>query len=130
RERSRVRTAVWLCLEPSPGPLVQGTIAAVEELTARGFRAIVAHPERHAGADFREQLEALVARGALIQVTAALIAEGPAAPTMLAMAEEGLVHLLGSDAHSSHGGRPVCLSEGLARLRRVERTRPHTHWIR
>lgn len=129
REISLDRNGVWVLLEPSPGPLVQGTIAAVEELTARGFRAIVAHPERHAGADFREQLEALVARGALIQVTAALIAEGPAAATMLAMAEEGLVHLIGSDAHSSHGGRPVRLSEGLARLREVERTRPHLDWI-
>src|SRR4029450_140903 len=119
RERSRVRTAVWLCLEPSPGPLVQGTIAAVEELAARGFRSIIAHPERHAGAAFREQLEALVARGALIQVTAALIADGPAAPTMLEMASAGLVHLLGSDAHSSHGGRPVRLSEGLGRLGEV-----------
>jgi protein-tyrosine phosphatase len=129
REISLDRNGTWVLLEPSPGPLVQGTITAVEELAARGFRAIIAHPERHAGAAFREQLEALVARGALIQVTAALIADGPAAPTMLDMAAAGLVHLLGSDAHSSHGGRPVRLSEGLARLGEVPLVKPHLDWV-
>jgi tyrosine-protein phosphatase YwqE len=116
-------------LEPRPGPLGDATVAVVEQLAARGFRSIIAHPERHAGEGFREQLEALVARGTLIQVTAALVAEGPAAPTMLTLAAEGLVHLLGSDAHSSRGGRPVRLSEGLARLGAVERLKPHIDWI-
>jgi protein-tyrosine phosphatase len=129
REISLDRNGVWVLLEPSPGPLVKGTIEVVEELAARGFRAILAHPERHAGAGFREQLVALVLRGAMIQVTAAMLVDTPAAPTMLALAEEGLVHLLGSDAHSSHGGRPVRLSEGLARLGQVERIRPHLDWV-
>jgi protein-tyrosine phosphatase len=129
REVSLDRNGVWLLLEPRPGPLGDPTVTVVEQLAARGFRAIIAHPERHAGERFREQLEALVARGALIQVTAALVADGPAAPTMLALAEEGLVHLLGSDAHSSHGGRPVRLSEGLARLAGVDRLMPHLDWV-
>jgi protein-tyrosine phosphatase len=129
REITLDRNGVWVLLEPRPGPLGDETVSVVEELAARGFRSIVAHPERHAGADFREQLEALVTRGALVQVTAALIAEGPAAPTMLALAEEGLVHLLGSDAHSSHGGRPVRLSEGLARLGEVPRMKGHLDWV-
>jgi protein-tyrosine phosphatase len=120
---------VWLLLEPRPGPLGRETVETVEQLDRRGFRSVIAHPERHAGADFRAQLEALVERGALIQVTAALIAEGPAAPTMLELAGHGLVHLLGSDAHSSRGGRPVRLSEGLASLGEVVRTRPHLNWI-
>jgi protein-tyrosine phosphatase len=120
---------VWLLLEPRPGPLGHDTVAAVEQLDRRGFCSVIAHPERHAGSDFRAQLEALVELGALIQVTAALVADGPAAPTMLEMAEHGLVHLLGSDAHSSHGGRPVRLSEGLARLGEVERTKAHLAWI-
>jgi protein-tyrosine phosphatase len=119
----------WLLLEPRPGPLGGPTVEVVEGLAERGFRAIVAHPERHPGAGFREWLEALVERGALIQVTAALVAEGPAAPTMLALAEEGLVHLLGSDAHSSHGGRSLRLSDGLARLGEVNRLREHLDWI-
>jgi protein-tyrosine phosphatase len=129
REVSLDRNGLWVLLEPRPGPLGDATVAVVEQLAARGFRAIVAHPERHAGERFREQLEELVARGALIQVTAALVADGPAAPTMLALAEEGLVHLLGSDAHSSHGGRPVRLSEGLARLGEVKRLKSHIDWV-
>jgi protein-tyrosine phosphatase len=130
REVSLDSNGLWVLLEPRPGPLGDATVAVVEDLADRGFRAIIAHPERHAGERFREQLEALVARGALIQVTAALVADGPAAPTMLALAEEGLVHLLGSDAHSARGGRPVQLSKGLARLAEVSRLKPHVDWIR
>jgi protein-tyrosine phosphatase len=119
----------WLLLEPRPGPLGGETVAVVDGLAERGFRAIVAHPERHPGERFQEWLEALAARGALIQVTAALVADGPAAPTILALAGKGLVHLLGSDAHSSHGGRPLRISDGLARLGEVERLQAHLDWI-
>jgi protein-tyrosine phosphatase len=119
----------WILLEPRRGPLGHEILDTVDDLRERGFRSVVAHPERHAGAGFRECLEGLVERGALIQVTAALIAEGPAAPTMLDLAGHGLVHLLGSDAHSSHGGRPVHLSSGLARLAEVECVRPHVDWV-
>jgi protein-tyrosine phosphatase len=129
KEVSLDRNGLWVLLEPRPGPLGPATVAVVEQLAARGFRSVIAHPERHAGERFQQQLEALVSRGALIQVTAALIADGPAAPTMLALAGRGLVHLLGSDAHSSHGGRPVRLSEGLGRLGEVELLRPHLDWI-
>ena len=72
--------------------------------------------------------EALVAAGALIQVTAALIAEGPAAPVMLELAALGLVHVLASDAHSSRAGRPVKLSHGVARLREVPPIAPYAEW--
>jgi protein-tyrosine phosphatase len=120
---------LWLLLEPRRGPLGREILDAVDGLRERGFRCVVAHPERHAGAGFRECLEGLVERGALIQVTAALIAAGPAAPTMLELAGHGLVHLLGSDAHSSHGGRAVRLSDGLARLAEVECVRPHIDWV-
>jgi protein-tyrosine phosphatase len=123
------RTGVWLLIEPRPGPITADLIETVDALAARGFRCVIAHPERHAGADFRERLEALVERGALIQVTAALIADGPAAPVLLELADHGLVHLLGSDAHSSRAGRPVRLSEGLARLGEVPCVRPHLDWV-
>ena len=119
----------WILVEPRPGPVSDFLLAAVAHLSGRGFKTVVAHPERHPSADFRERLEALVERGALIQVTAALIAEGPAAPTLLDLAGHGLVHLLASDAHSSHAGRPVRLSEGLAALGAVECVHPHLEWV-
>jgi len=122
-------TGVWLLIEPRPGPITGDLIDTVDRLADRSFRCVIAHPERHAGADFRERLEALVERGALIQVTAALIADGPASPVLIELAGHGLVHLLGSDSHSSHAGRPVKLSHGLARLAEVECVKPHLDWV-
>jgi protein-tyrosine phosphatase len=120
---------LYLLVEPKPGPLSDSLVTVVSELEARGFRSIIAHPERHPGVDFYEKLAALVERGALVQATAALIADGPASPTLLDLAAHGLVHLLGSDSHSPTVGRPVELSRGLARLAEVETTKPHLDWI-
>ncbi len=116
----------WILLEPAPGPLADELPALVERLRARGARTILAHPERHAGAassserDLRKRLRALIARGCLIQWTAEFIAtSGLHDPDafVLRLARDGLVHLLASDAHSSHGGRPVVLSAAVERLR-------------
>jgi tyrosine-protein phosphatase YwqE len=120
---------LYLLVEPKPGPLSDSLVKVVEELERRSFRSIIAHPERHAAGDFYDRLSALVERGALIQATAALVAEGPASPTLLEMAGHGLIHLLGSDAHSSHAGRSLRLSPGLARLAEVERLASHLDWI-
>lgn len=118
----------WILVEPRPGPLSDHLELAVGALTSRGFRSLIAHPERHAAGDFRQRLAALVAAGALIQVTAALIADGPAAPLMLELAALGLVHVLASDAHSSRAGRPVKLSHGVARLRELPPYAPYAEW--
>ena len=128
-ERVALGNGRWLLVEPRPGPLGQHLFDAVEKLADRGFRSVIAHPERHPGADFHERLAALVEQGALVQATAALIAEGPASAYMLELAGEGLIHLLGSDAHSSHAGRPVRLSDGASRLAEVELVRHHMDWI-
>jgi tyrosine-protein phosphatase YwqE len=119
----------WVLVEPRPGPLGRHLEDAVLRLEKRGFRSVIAHPERHPGIDFHDRLAALVEMGALVQATAALVAEGPASDYLLELAGEGLVHLLASDAHSSHGGRPVRLSDGLSRLAEVELVRPHLNWV-
>ena len=110
----------WILLEPSAGPLAGDLTELARHLHGRGANVLVAHPERHAGADFLERLRELVAHGCLIQWTAdffARIDPGERDSPMLAWAREGLVHVLASDAHSSHGGRTVRLSEGVERLR-------------
>ena len=119
----------WILLEPAPGPLSASLDAAVESLNARGFRSVIAHPERHAHADLAAHLARLVDRGALIQVTAAFLEHEHAAPVILDLADRGLVHLLGSDAHSARGGRPVALSGGLSALAGVRRLAEHLDWI-
>jgi tyrosine-protein phosphatase YwqE len=122
-------SGIWLLIEPKSGPLSDTLLRTVEHLTERGFQTVIAHPERHAAGDFFEQVAALVQRHALIQATAALVAGGPASPTLCELARRGLLHVLGSDAHSSHGGRPVQLSPGLAKLATIDSLKPHLDWI-
>ena len=128
-ERVALGNGHWLLIEPRPGPLDQHLFDAVERLADRGFRSVIAHPERHPGIDFQDHLAALVEQGALVQATAALVAEGPASGYLLELAGEGLIHLLGSDAHSSYAGRPPRLSDGASRLAEVELVRHHMDWI-
>jgi protein-tyrosine phosphatase len=118
----------WVLLEPAPGPLGGGLQALVGRLSKRGLRAVIAHPERHAGVDFQEHLARLASSGCLIQWTAEFVAEAAPSDLVLRLAGEGLVHLLGSDAHSSYGGRPVQLSAGFARLATVC-TEAQVAWI-
>jgi protein-tyrosine phosphatase len=119
----------WILLEPAPGPLGDSLTTAVEDLHDAGFGVLIAHPERHPSADLAQRLHALTKRGALVQVTAAHLAEGAARQALLSLAADGLVHIVASDAHSSHGGRPLRLSAGLAALEEVEPVRSHLDWI-
>ena len=119
----------WILLEPAAGPMDDALQAEVDALHARGLRCLIAHPERHAGGDAGERLHALVNSGALVQVTAALLVGHPAAPTMLHWATQGLVHVVGSDAHSAQFGRPATVAEGLAELATVPEVLPHLEWM-
>jgi protein-tyrosine phosphatase len=129
-ERVALGDGRWVLLEPVPGPLGESLERRVEHLAERGHRALIAHPERHLAPDMFERLARLVADGALVQATADFFLREPMAAGMLALAEAGLVHVLGSDAHSSHGGRPVHLSAALEELRRVPPLDDHLDWIR
>jgi protein-tyrosine phosphatase len=60
----------WLLLEPAPGPLGDELERLVQRLAARGFGTVIAHPERHASADFEQRLSELSRHGCLIQWTA------------------------------------------------------------
>lgn len=119
----------WVLLEPAPGPLTDDLDATVRRLEQRGFRSLIAHPERHLSHDLIDRLVTLVSDGALVQVTAATVAEHPASIGMRMLAEAGVVHVLGSDAHSARAGRPVDLSVGLAALSQVPSMRAHLDWV-
>ena len=109
----------WILLEPAPGPLGAPLELCVERLKARGLRAVIAHPERHADADLEPRLQALAAAGCLIQWTAAFVADPALREPLARWTRMGLVHLLGSDAHSSRFGRPLALADGFAALREL-----------
>jgi protein-tyrosine phosphatase len=119
----------WVLLEPVPGPLGDSLERRVEHLAERGHRSLIAHPERHLSADVFERLSGLVAGGALVQATADFFLREPMATGMLALAGAGLIHVLASDAHSSHGGRPVRLSGALEALREIDAVSAHLDWI-
>lgn len=129
-ERVALGKGRWILLEPAPGPLSDSLERRVEHLAERGHRALIAHPERHVSADMYERIAALVAGGALVQATADFFLRDRTAAGMTALAEAGLIHVLSSDAHSSHGGRPVHMSEAFERLAGVERVAPHLEWMR
>jgi protein-tyrosine phosphatase len=77
----------------------------VFRVTAQGFRAVLAHPERnHDVIASPERLRPLVEAGALVQITSASL-EGRLGKTFresaLTLVERGLVHMLASDAHTA-----------------------------
>lgn len=119
----------WILLEPPAGPLDSRMANAVRRLAAHGLGAVIAHPERHLGEDLNARLGEIVGLGAVTQVTAAFLLDQRIAPGLLDLAAQGLVHVLGSDSHSSRGGRPVALREALEVLRGVERVSGHLEWI-
>lgn len=106
----------WVLLEPAPGPLGDDLSHVVEGLARRGARTIIAHPERHAGADLEERLQGLVQQGCLIQWTAQFVLDAKPEDLVVRYARDGLVHLLASDAHSSLAGRRVELAGAFERL--------------
>ena len=120
----------WVLLEPAPGPLSDTLLRRVEHLAERGHHALIAHPERHLSADMYERIAALIVAGALVQATADFFLRGRTADGMRSLAEANLIHVLSSDAHSSHGGRPLHLSEPFALLAGIESVAPHLEWMR
>src|SRR4051794_21368002 len=78
-------------------------------LHTRGFRTLLAHPERNAEVAARpERLRQAVEAGTLVQVTAASL-DGrlgePAQRTARRLLDRGLVHVLATDAHAPDGRR-------------------------
>lgn len=119
----------WILLEPAHGALDEEFSRAVGELRARGYRAVIAHPERHVGEGLVRHLRQAISDGALVQATASWLTASQTQQGMLSLGREGVIHVLGSDAHSSRFGRPVALTDGLEVLGSVTLLRDHSDWI-
>jgi len=124
----------WLLVEmPFRGwPL--GLADALRDLEIRGFRTILAHPERaEAIQRTPDRLRDIIGRGALVQVTAdSFVGEhGPAAQrTALALLRAGAAHFIASDAHSAGPWRPPGIEEGLEAAARALRLEPEAlRWM-
>ena len=93
----------------------------VLDLHSRGYRVLLAHPER-CPAFQRDppRLEGLVSAGALVQITAGSMAGGFGTTVRrftVAMLRDGLAHVVASDAHD-HLRRPPGLQAGFPALER------------
>ena len=103
------------------GPLDRSFERDLLALRERGYRVLLAHPERSADlrAD-RERLERLVHEGVLVQLTArALVGGGEAHDFARELLAEGLAHVLASDAHGAAGPAPADLAAGVAAAREI-----------
>jgi protein-tyrosine phosphatase len=100
-------------LSPSVGPVFE---RAVDDLHERGYRVLLAHPERSPSfLDRPQRLRALVESGALCSITASALTgrfgQGPRW-FALELLRDGLAHSVDSDAHHATG-RPPGLREGM-----------------
>jgi protein-tyrosine phosphatase len=99
-----------LLVEPPAGPLDPGLPLVLADLGRRGFRVMLAHPERVAEWQAApEELGHLTAAGVLVQVTAAALTR-PRRARSRRLAERALragwVHALASDAHGTDDRTP------------------------
>jgi protein-tyrosine phosphatase len=107
----------WLLVETPYGTISELFEELLFKLSARGFRTLLAHPERNPSFQRRpERLRVLVERGALVQVTAhALVTAERRAPERRlaeALVRDSLAHVIASDVHRASGRRSVGLAEG------------------
>ena len=109
----------WILLECPFSPVASAMDLLVADLQRRGFQVLLAHPER--SPSFQREparLARLIDAGARAQVSAGSLT-GDFGSTVrrsaLRMMEEGLLHVLASDAHD-HGRRPPLLSPAVAVL--------------
>lgn len=108
----------WLLVEPPFTSLVIGLDRIIADLAKKGYRAILAHPERcQAFQRDREPLERLVGSGVLVSVTAGSLVGRFGRPVKhfaYKLVADGLAHSIASDAHGT-AARPPSIGPELAR---------------
>lgn len=124
----RLGDGEWLLLEPPFAPVAPGLIEKVQDLQARGYRVLLAHPERCAAFHHDpEMLRSIVREGALTSITAgSLVGRFGGVPQRFAlqMVEEEIVHNVASDAHDLPGRAP-----GMAAAVEQAGLAPLAHWL-
>jgi protein-tyrosine phosphatase len=107
--------SAFLLLEPAHHVIPPDFEQAVDELLTAGYLPVITHPERLTWIDdYYEIFGRLVDRGAWMQVTAGSLTGRFGSNARYwgeRMLDEGLVHLLATDAHGV-GKRPPLLAEG------------------
>jgi protein-tyrosine phosphatase len=107
-----------LLLETPYVPLTTNFEALLFELTVKGYRLLLAHPERNPTFQQRpERVVEMVNRGALLQVTATSLARRATKSRSGKMAQDlvrrGLAHVIASDAHAPSAPERSSLADGV-----------------
>jgi protein-tyrosine phosphatase len=131
--RLRLGDGPWLLIE-SPLTWAAGDIESVlDALHQRGHWIVLAHPERsplfHRNP---ERLSALVAKGMLSSITASSLVGAfgrDVRSFALALAREGLVHNVTSDAHDAVRRPPVIAADVLAAAVHVPELSARLEWL-
>jgi protein-tyrosine phosphatase len=113
-------------VETPYGPLDGSFERDLLALRERGYRILLAHPERSADLrDDRRRLERLVDEGLLLQVTARtlLSADDDQHRFAVGLVVDGLAHVVASDAHSATTFRPPNLAAGVAAIAAIDPAR-------
>lgn len=121
-----------LLLEVPYGPLAPDFEERLDAVRARGFRLLLAHPERNPSLrETPERVADLVDDGFLVQVTARALAPANDASATRQLArtlvEQGLVHVLASDAHGPAEPAPPDLAVGVRAAREI--VGPRAEWM-
>lgn len=115
-----------LLLETPYDALPPGFEERIFALQVRGYRILLAHPERNVAFQRRpRRLHELARRGVLLQVTGpAFQRRGtPSSRLAHALVAEGMAHVLASDAHAAEGPRSGSLAAAHRAARAIDRTR-------
>ena len=108
-----------LLLEVPYIPLTSNFESLLFELTVKGLRLLLAHPERNPTLrESPERIEELVHRGALLQVTATSLArpgrKSRASAVARHLVRDGIAHVIASDAHGPAAPDRATLADGVA----------------
>jgi protein-tyrosine phosphatase len=117
-------------VETPYGPLDGSFERDLLALRERGYRILLAHPERSADLrDDRKRLERLVGEGLLLQLTARTLlpADGDQHGFAVQLVRDGLAHVLASDAHSAAGPAPADLPSAVDAASAIVGRR--AHWM-
>ncbi len=116
-----------LLMETPYGELPHDFERMVDAIRRRGYRLLLAHPERNPSFQRSpERLARLVDGGVLVQLTAAALAgsrESRSRRFALAAVSEGVAHVIASDAHGLAAADRRRLSEGVAVASEVDQGR-------
>lgn len=123
----------WVLLECPLSRTAPALEEAVFALELRGFRVVLAHPERSPQLLGNvERVRELVGRGALCSITGGSLLGrfgSPPKTFCVKLLAEGLVHNVASDAHDD-ARRPLALAEAVAEAVRVGPFRPgFARWL-